>query len=285
MGASVRHKIKQGFVLDEERIRKINDLIVKRLGELKGNPQLSYKVYRADAFVYSTLHVQDVINEENLEWQKMERLSILLTYPDTIESSQKVILELHFNSNATDEPPTTINIEGEERDFVYLFFSDLREYLQNEVNIIKSLKQPLGKLLTRFLAVLAILILLTVIAVISSKVPSGGEIGTLMSSQDTNEKLNYLIKAEEARSPGNIALFMWISGASILLYLLSNLFEARISKWGDRLVSSSTFLFGREIDRYNSKQAFRNKLIWGVIVASAVSIITGLLVWLLTRGT
>ena len=54
MGAFVNHTFTKGFILDEERIRKINELLSSR--GITVNPICTpiYKVYREDTFSYIT---------------------------------------------------------------------------------------------------------------------------------------------------------------------------------------------------------------------------------------
>ena len=54
MSAFRKENIKNGFVLEEEHLAKINDICKKRLSEKDAEAQLEYKVYRVDGLVYET---------------------------------------------------------------------------------------------------------------------------------------------------------------------------------------------------------------------------------------
>jgi len=49
------------------------------------------------------------------------------------------------------------------------------------------------------------------------------------------------------------------------------------------LVPGNIFLIGKECERYNHLISIRDKIVWGVGVTAAVSIVTGFIVWWLTK--
>lgn len=62
MGAHVSHEFKGKFVLGEEELRKIHEVIRKRLPD---GIELRVDVRRSDSFAYSTEQIGDVCGEEN----------------------------------------------------------------------------------------------------------------------------------------------------------------------------------------------------------------------------
>jgi hypothetical protein len=260
MGAFVRHEFRKGFLLDEERIRKINEILNQRLTGVEGSPKPTYKVYRADAFSYTTVDVQDVINEENSEWQRITRLAVSASSGDILD------LKLDF-----DESGTGLHIEGEDRDFVYLLFSDLRQYLSNEVNVLRSLPRRIGRLVTG----IGMIIVSVIFMVEVWPAPAT----TVLESQDIHEKLNVLIERQTLSSP----ILPVLLGMLALLMIGQLLGEEKLLKMVELFFPQNIFLFGKELDRYARIQTLRNRIFWGVIVASVVGVATGLVVWLITN--
>jgi len=146
MGAFVDHKFRKGFLLDEERLRKLNDMLLTRGEQLPNECKPTYKVYRADGLTYTTEDIQQILCEDNADWQRVVRLVVSMQAEDDLS------LELDF-----DEQQTTLHIEGNDRDLVFLVFSDLKQYLANEVFIIRQLPSRIGYPVTS-LSLLAFLI-------------------------------------------------------------------------------------------------------------------------------
>ncbi len=123
MAAYVEHTFKRGFLLDEERLRKLNSIIQERLA--KHDPPLShtFRIYRADSYSYETQKVDDVTREDNADWQHITRLQI--------KTEQKDVFEFKLSFS---EDGTFLKMVGNDRDDVFLLFSDLREYMENEIN-------------------------------------------------------------------------------------------------------------------------------------------------------
>ena len=114
MAAYVEHRFKRGFLLDEEKLRKLVNLITQRLG--KSEPPIPYKlrVFRADPYSYETSNVEDIVNEDHADWRRITRLQI--------EASRQKDFE--FELTFSDEG-TSLNLDGDDRDQVYLLLSDL----------------------------------------------------------------------------------------------------------------------------------------------------------------
>ena len=127
MAAYVEHEFSKGFMLDEERIRKINDIICTRGKEILPEFQPNYEIYRADSFKYTTKDIQDIFREENSEWQKIQRITVRINHDKLFN------LELDFDNDGK----TRLLIDGEDRDKVFILFSELRQYVSNEICIIK----------------------------------------------------------------------------------------------------------------------------------------------------
>jgi hypothetical protein len=65
MGAYVHHQFERGFLLDEERLRKLVHLIAEKLDPEKSGKRYEFKVFRGDAYSYMTNAVDDILKEDN----------------------------------------------------------------------------------------------------------------------------------------------------------------------------------------------------------------------------
>ena len=277
MGAFVIHEFKKGFLLNEERIRKINNILHERLKTFseEGNPE--YKIYREDSFVYETINLDDIIGEDNAGWQKILRITV------SVECSDKLSLELDFDSDGT-----TLRIEGMDRDNVYLLFSDLREYLENEVNTVR--RYPLARRLFTAILLFIPLIIISAFAFDLYSTPrfDGNDVEKILEMEDVYEKLNFLIENHELLrdSSSNSWFVRSLIIAMFLTSLVSVMGPDAIAKPYRYLVPTNLFLFGKEFRRYEQRIALRGKIVWGVVwgvgIALLVSIVAGLVVNYLT---
>lgn len=188
MTAFVEHQFSKGFILDEERIRRINEILISRGKEFSPDIHPSYEVFRADSLKYSTQDIQDIINEKNTEYQKITQIKI------NLDKEKDLSLELSFNA----EGETDLVITGDDRDKVFILFSDLREYLNNEVCTIRLWFEKINYrnlVPIMGLMMMGALLFLFMPLIKDLRVPEPN-IETLLASQNISEKLNYLIESK-----------------------------------------------------------------------------------------
>ena len=96
MAAYVEHHFLKGFLLDEEKLRKLVNIINQRLS--RSTPPISHKfrVFRADSYSYETDNVEDIINEDNTDWRKITKLQIKAL------SEKEFEFDLTFSNDGTD---------------------------------------------------------------------------------------------------------------------------------------------------------------------------------------
>jgi len=281
MGAHVSFESSHGFIMDEERLRNIHNIIFNRLGK-EGNCifKPKYTIYRSDNFVYNTNDIEDILKEENSELKKIIRLKIT---PE--QNIQTFDFALEFRTKTgfsiVGEPNTTLNVEGEDRDLVYLFFSELKKYLTIEVNTKRIISVNTLSFIRYFPMLL--LMILPSISVIFNNAKNDLGLKNALNSQDIPIKLNYLInqtKGFDAFSSYNI-YFLIIPFLIILSF--SDHFEISMNKiLSQYLFPSNLFLFGKECSRYNKILDLRSKIIWGIMVALIISILGSIIVWKIT---
>jgi hypothetical protein len=270
MGAFVDHKFSKGFLLDEERLRKLNNILVTRCQQLPDKCNPEYQVYRADTFTYTTDTIEQVLNEGNAEWQRMLRLIV------SIDAGDILSLKLDFG-----EAETSLRIEGEDRDQVFLLFSELRQFLSNEVNILRS--QPKEAVQTVVFGLMLTLVVVFAASLVFKYAAQTTMVSseTALASQDLAVKLDYLIEIDIARSEPPAVLWVLVAIMSIMTVALP--LRGTLAKLIGRFYPRSVFLLGKEIERHEKRQSLRHNILWGIVISSVIGILTGLIVWAITR--
>ena len=101
----------------------------------------------------------------------------------------------------------------------------------------------------------------------------------ILQSQDIIQKLNYLIQKDNVSGTSFLLVVAYVVAALSLLFFS----VYKIEKLTEYLFPKNVLLFGKEIPAYKRILAIRRNIFWAVIVASVISILTGLLVWWITK--
>src|SRR5438045_3496982 len=142
MSAHVHHVFKKGFLLGEENLRKVNELLTKKIKERPNLPGPKFTVYRADSYSYKTENIDDIFNETNSEYSKIEGIEI------SIRKGDEFAFEISFDSNDQEKSANSLHAWGEDRDFIYVLVSDVKSYLADEVFSVRRLPKRTGFLST-----------------------------------------------------------------------------------------------------------------------------------------
>jgi len=272
MAAYVEHRFKRGFLLDEERFRKLNSIIQNRLSKLEPPLKHSFRVYRADSYSYETDKVDDVTKEDNPDWQRITRLQVKAEHKDSLN------LDLDFSDDGT-----FIKMVGDDRDAVFLLFSDLREYLQNEVNtgfrFTETTRRFLAMLMPLFFIVVS-----PIIIMFTLKMPEvdTDKVASLVAEEDLVTKINFLLERSLITQDS-----IFRKGPALgFIIVMPILFILTITPLGEKvcgfLFPSNLFLFGMQNQKFLRHRHLLANIVWGVIVAFVISLVAGLLVWKMT---
>lgn len=272
MRAFVEHQFSKGFILDEERIRKLNEILIKRGEEFSPDVSPTYEVIRADSIKYETKDVQEIINETNAEYQKINELRVVMGEQKDFD------LNLIFN----DDGKTDLTISGSDRDRVFLLFSDLREYIDNEVCTIRLWIENIGS--NSFFMILSLIYIFipSLLLIAIRKYGSSPEIvESVLMSNSVSEKVNYLIERDirlfRIFSEGQLSILLIGFFIIFCVSFLLALNRRPLLKMFRRIFPSHYFLFGKEIEREKKRQQQRSNFFWGVIIAAVVSLVTGII--------
>ena len=268
MNAYVNHKFKSGFLLGEEAIVKIHDLIETRAKELSPEAKPKLKVYRSDNSVYEADGIGDLRNEENAKRNRIQQVDFL------VEDDQ-MKLTLSFEN----ESLPSLKIEATDRDKAFLLFSEIKEYLHTECLILRrpfsDRKESLVSLIGLMVAQAGMLIYF----VLKSLFPSEKRraIEEAISSPEATEKLNALLQDKLSTDKEAPMVLGGMIGLVILIFVGGYVIQ--------KIYPSSVFYLGKEIESYDRLKSNRSKWIWGIGISFIVSFIAGLVVWLLTRSS
>ncbi|MFZ2634452.1 MAG: hypothetical protein WA081_06140 [Desulfosalsimonadaceae bacterium] len=268
MAAYVEHRFKQGFLLDEERLRKLVNLIDQRLSKAEPPIKQNFRVFRADSYSYETTNVDDIVNEDHADWRRITRLQLEANREKEFE------FELTFS-----EDGTSLKLNGDDRDQVYLLLSDLREYLKNEVNTCVHISRDTRRILSLVLPILLISVFVALAFWKIPDTPSSEDIQRILNSNDLEEKVNFLISNKKETNRG-------LRYTIPLLILMPLVMVLGITDIAEKVIiflcPSNLFLFGPQKQKYDRRRRILGNLLWGVLIAFVISLLAGLAVWKLT---
>jgi hypothetical protein len=238
MSAHVFHKFRKGFLLDEARLRKLHDILRKKLETKPGAPKLKFTIDRADAYSYKTETIDDIFKETNTEYE------IELNGGDALK------FELHFDADPDETYPAILHAMGEDRDFVYVLTSDLKSYLTDEVIVC-----PRFSRITRLLLVFTLFLILPfcLLLFVTQYLPLREDVTRILETDDINLKINYLIK--KAVKPNDEAFFPLAIAPLFALALF--MAERYVEKIWNFFFPANVFLVGKEIERYYGRKDLR----------------------------
>jgi hypothetical protein len=255
MGANVRAKLGSSFLLDEERLRRLHQKITERSAALGDIFDFEYRVLRADTYSYTTKRIEDILAEVNSGHERLRELNLQSTKESEIE------YYLSFGQNGI-----TIQIDGDNRDAVFLLFSDVREYITSSIARRSRLAFFNSRLMLNAIPVIFSLALLFLYYQFSGiKAP--------LESEDLETKMNFLVQQQGIMND----LIPYMFGLMALI-AISLVFLEAIPKIASRIWPPHVFLVGGEVARYEKRKRIQERLVWGVGVAFVVSALAGLLI-------
>lgn len=327
MGAFVNHQFSGGFLMDEERLRKVSEIINSRAKDL-ANSDLTFYLYRADSFFYTTNNIQEIINEENYQWKKIEQLKIscgshyplgVIPFPverlaadaesvnnqsspqevneeDSQSKDQKqgenrhsedyqyfrCMLDFNRKPDSYSDEGVNLEIEGDNRDLVYLLSSDLKQYISSEVAIMNDVsKKGLIWITNIFLLLLFISPSYAYHLWAVRRGYYKTSVDMTLKSQDVQEKLNFLIERTTNILPPVFIGLLLMTFAIAVIFIVNE--RGGVRKLVDYFFPMHAFLFGKEMVQYNRRMNLKKNIFWVIIVGSVISLITGFAIWKFTK--
>lgn len=255
--AYVNFVFKKGYLLDEEKLRKLYNIIHKRLSEKDLTDKLYCRIFRKDSYCFSCNNIEDILKEDNWGPTTIGRLLI------EIDSEQ---LQMAFDFDGSG---TTLRIEGNDRDFIYLLYSDIKEFTQNEINVVNKIRIKESFPITMFMLLFLPFSIVLLVRDLFKKVPEN-----IINSTDIIEKLNYLINRNSADTTNLKSLYLLIP-----FILLAFIIPILLKKTLNYCFPYNLFLIGKQINFYEKRINIRGKIFWGIGIAFIVSLAAGLVIY------
>lgn len=264
MRAQVTQKFRYGFLLSEESLVKIVDIVEKRLKSENGDPiSLNYDVGRVDYALITYDDVHEVFKEEN---GKTDRISSLRIYSNKKGDYFQLIFEKG--------EPTSLYIVSSYRDRALLTHADIREYVNNEVTV-RKFGFVWGvishKLTPYFVLIVTLISMMGALFRVSSEMKISAP-----ENPNISQKIDFLYRKSLAMDDGILIekLLYWLAFTPITVLLF---FIFIFVSW-NYLYQTDIFLFGKEKNRYENVNSLKSKILWGVGVATLISVVSGVLI-------
>lgn len=253
MNAHLETSLKRGFLLTEESLIKLNDIVRKRLGAADPTAKLLFKVFRADGMLVEFESASSVAAEENSSRNAIKRVEIL-------SSTDAYKLSLKFDVKEN----TSLEIEANDRDLAYLLASDIKDYVHSEVLKFRSFTFDTA-LSSRNVFPFVMLPLMFISLSSIKDSPAPDLVASIIATSDVQAKLNFLI---EARTSQDAGVFKWYL-AGIFALLISLFFVGSLL---DRAYPRNIFYWGKQASTYDRLLRLREKVVWGIVIAFVIGI-------------
>lgn len=252
MRADIDTELSSGFFVSEEAIKKIEDIISKRLQGEAGFKKV-FVVKRSDDAEISYVDSSTLITSE--ENSKINYItSIKLEF-----SGDKSTVALNFTKNKK----TTLKINSTDRDLALLLSADLKEYLKSEVLIRRLAFINRATSHPQFLMASFMLSMIVPIGIANWNRPS--QPNPLQLSSDS-AKIDFLVESAIYKNKFESIPTYWAIFTVLIAICLILLFSSLV-------YPSHTFYLGKEIVRYDKAKAVRTNVFWVVFVGLVVGVI------------
>lgn len=257
MSAKVSKRFDNRFELNEENIRRIHSDIRKRTPP-ENHKDIIFEVFREDSLVFRTSEIDRVLSESNDSTQKIKELKI-----EYADNSLNILLKFSASDGAE------LTITGEDRDNVYLISSELKEYIQKEVCHLKSgnHSEKLGAILFFSLMIVA----LNFLSGVSGKPVDSAELSKILASNDSADKLNYLINIASEKNQSEQKI-KYLTFAPFVLMLFIFVPSKKIFNY---FFPGNIFLIGKQITVIANRRGNARNIFWGGLVALAIAFLSG----------
>lgn len=258
MAANVHHKFAGVFVIDEGQLRRLNEIVVRRLpSEHLARYQMT--VSRRDSYSFSTGSIDEVCAEENGPSLEVQKIRF-----ECNDESYKFLLDIDSANGVN------VRIDGDDRDSVFLIYSDIKAYIDQGVMSKRWLgDDPFKWRLLGMLMMMVAAMLGLMVGLVSLTSVDAGKVQATLDSRDVLVKLDYLIGLKQTmRSEW---MTWWFAAFAVMMMMAMFNVHAKIYAF---FFPSNVFMLGRMIRWYESRMKLRSQIFWSVIVASALGIAT-----------
>ena len=283
--AFIEKTFKRGFILKEETLYKIKDIIEKRLKESskngsKENSQenskkaskndfnIIFSVKRNDWFMFMTSDIEKIVEEYNGKDKSINEIKIAASPKNFLYFDEDI--DVIFNKKSW----VTVRITWHNQDFVNLLYSDLEEYLSDSVLKLRNISLKKWTFPAILLSIIAYLYY-----ILFKNILIKPDIEEIIASDDIVEKLNFIIKKNQ-----EIHWLGWEFISDLLIIIGVIIIILCITYWYDYFFPKNVFYLWEWKNIYNKrielrKNILRTILIWWIIMW----LVELLLTWVFTK--
>jgi len=262
-GSSAKHVFTKGFIIESNHLQTIESMIRERFQGCI----ISYEVTFNNSNVYTTGLLDDVVSEENSTTKNITKLEISAT----IEN------EFSLKINFEKDEKIKLSMTGENRDLTFLLFNQMKTYIDNEIAIVRRWKHSSDM----YFFVVTITLIFVVVAFLGPMIQSeirSVDITGVLATDDLGEKLNFLIEYQITSGQHDFTFPLILSGIAVSVLILSGIAIRFVRPISDY------FLIGKEISKYEKKVETRQRVIWGIVVTTIISVAGGIVVFFITSN-
>lgn len=292
MKASSRKRFRHGFVLTEQELRRLLDVLVqqmKRIATMR-RPVVQFQLDFRNGATAQTNSIDEVLSLENAGSGTVTRLKVVLQdKEDGEEPTNQIYLEFtDVNAGGSGFGGTSVcyAVEGEDRDWVFITSSELEE----RINKIK-VSAP-GRFVCKEVALMAMTFILLAVA-FGAILPA--EAQRVKSRFAAIEKIEQAYRRGAIRDPLEAMIMLEKETLSVLpamgilrrvILVAGGLLLFFIALWLfiDRLFPAYNFCWGDYLGLYERKLAIRRYILIVVVTGIIVSAIGGFIVDRLSPG-
>lgn len=270
---------KKGFILDEARLRNIENIIRNRLHSVCPNFVFQVEMRSVESIYYAN-SLDEFITQTSTVTSKIDRIEV--TGRDSNYSN-----DFKTNIDFVKSDPIKLTVTGPDKDIVSLLYVDLNEYIDNVVAYLPQIPDVVISFVLLIFVALGCFLWLHFAFLFSphqySK-PSVEQINTALKSGNLQTKIDmllqwYLHEAESISLFSIIILFVGGMFAGSALFSLGTHFD--IFK---TLFDRKYFAFGRHKDSHIRRERILSNILWIFLVGFFVSFLAGIIVWKLTKS-
>lgn len=283
MSTVQEHRFSKGFILDENKISRIHEVLIEKIATYQNHPEIEFQIFKADSS-YITQEIQKVFKEDNSGDDKITELRIRVRN----YNSPKLFVSIYFGNNFSHT--TYLEVEGDDPNLVSSIFYDLKQYLSNKVNVFKGFSRWIEPLAWFIPSLLAYLWWVAKGSISPNKTYlSSQEINAVLKSSDSNKKIDFLIRmlveqqAEiNKRSISTLEIVISITFGILGGLLFLKLYEKLINilKY---LFPRNVFLIGEGRNKYEEIKSINKNIFWVIIIGFPISFLASWIFWLFTK--
>mgnify|MGYP003500128805 CR=1 FL=1 len=249
----VDYTFQNGFFVSPDSLYKIKDIINNKLND--PDSIVKFTIERKDGFKFTTEDVLDIEREYNTEKDLIEKMTIW------VDEHSKEVTTI-FNIKTWE---STIRISGLAKDITSLLYTDLKDYLLNDVFIFYKIDI---KNIERYIPFLLMGLFFWRLIYTDRQI---GNVKEILETDSVIEKLNYIIQRNDIQM-----WLTWNHSTTIIIFMILVLITILWISWWkivNYIYPINIFYIGDQRKKYDKKRNLFRWIIWTIVVGLLVGLI------------